>query len=143
MEILAVLERRGEEKRGKGSRMKGKFRVTESLARPNQLKSVSLAPNPADASGGTPVETKRFVLAVTFRTFRPLSKSSSKIGNLPIFGRGAQTTPAFALLLPRLREKPPPYLPRAASPEFFCRGPQNNDITLPYDSNGSLQQRLR
>ena len=48
MEILAVLERRGEEKRGKGSRMKGKFRVTKSLARPNQLNSASLAPNPAN-----------------------------------------------------------------------------------------------
>jgi len=48
MEILAVLERRGEEKRGKGSRMKGKFRVTKSLARPNQLNLVSLAPNPAN-----------------------------------------------------------------------------------------------
>jgi hypothetical protein len=45
MEILAVLERRGEEKRGKGSRMKGKFRVTKSLARRKSSEPASITAN--------------------------------------------------------------------------------------------------
>jgi len=47
MEILAVLERRGEEKRGKGSRMK-EIEVTESLARRKSAEAASITANRTD-----------------------------------------------------------------------------------------------
>ena len=71
------------------------------------------------------------------------------LANRPKFGRSSEKKEGGSLGIifctspSASSEKPPPYPPPAAPSEFLCCEPRNNDTTLPYDSNGCLQQRLQ